>query len=304
MMKTSWICLIAGTVLLPAISGRANGLYAADLPARNMAGEICITLDDLPVVRVHNRTERLQITEAILSALQQFDAKAAGFVVGNNVDGDWDILKAWLDAGHVLGNHTYSHPDLNEVAIDQYVVDVEKGQAAVESLLVRSGQTKRYFRYPYLHYGCIDTIKSSAAHYLKKKGYVPAHVSVDTEDYAFNLRLEKLTPSSDSLEYANLRDEYVAHILEQVKGAETLSDRIFGRQVRQILLLHANRLNGYFLADLLRALRDRGYTFISLDEALADPAYSVPESYTGPKGLSYLERLTETAPGGSQAGEK
>ena len=170
-MKTPWNYLVVGIMLLPASFGQSQVLYAEDLPPQKMSGEICITLDDLPVVRVHNRTERLQITEAILSALKLFDAKAAGFVLGNNIEDDQDILKAWLDAGHVLGNHTYSHPDLNEVAIDQYVVDVEKGQAAVESLLVRSGQTKRYFRYPYLHYGCVDTIKTSAARYLKEKGY-------------------------------------------------------------------------------------------------------------------------------------
>lgn len=93
------------------------------------------------------------------------------------------------------------------------------------------------------------------------------------------------------------------HILRQVQGAETLSDRIFGRQVRQILLLHANRLNGRFLPDLLRALAERGYTFISLDRALADPAYSIPESYTGSKGLSYLERLAIAIPAPLPANE-
>ena len=268
----------------------------ADEPREMTDGKICITFDDLPVVRVHERAERLKITDQILSALDEYKVKAAGFVIGDNIEGDYDILSSWLEAGHVLGSHTYSHPDINEVPIGLYIRDIEKGQEAIEEVLHEAGQDRRYFRYPYLHYGLTYDAKKAVTDYLEKEGYWVAHVSIDTDDFAFNLQFEKIYQSADSIELLQLGIEYIDHILERIQEAEELSKELMGRQIKHILLLHANRINGYFLRDLLGEIADQGYEFISLGDALSDPVYRVQESYTGPKGISHLERLMYTDP--------
>ena len=56
---------------------------------------------------------------------------------------------------------------------------------------------------------------------------------------------------------------------------------MLGYEPRQILLLHANWLEADHVAELLDALRKRGYQFITLQEALSDPVYSAPDDYAG-----------------------
>lgn len=286
--------VIWGLILFPA--GTDDGEWALADPARKVKKEICVTFDDLPVVRVHDRIERLMITDEILFTLEEFKVIAAGFAVGDNIEGDQDILKSWLDAGHTLGNHTWSHPDLNDVPADLFINDVRKGHDAIEDILVKAKQKKRYFRYPSLHYGMTDQSKESVADFLEKQDYRIAHVSIDTDDFAFNLQYEKIYQSGDSMLFVQLGNEYLDHILERLEAAEKLADDVIGRPVKHVLLLHANRLNSAFLADILTEIAGLGYSFISLDKALTDPIYALPETYVGPKGLSILERLAQTDP--------
>jgi hypothetical protein len=72
-----------------------------------------------------------------------------------------------------------------------------------------------------------------------------------------------------------------------------------------VLLLHANALNAAALPDLLDAMRSAGYRFISLDEALQDPAYQHADAFYGRGGISWLHRwaLTEKRPAAFFTGE-
>ncbi len=293
-MKRVYLYVLACLVAL--ILAPCPGDIAAPAAASRSGGKICITFDDLPMVRVHDRDERREITDQLLGALDDYKVEAAGFVIGDNIEGDYDLLRSWLEGGHVLGNHTYSHTDLNEVPAGLYIRDIKKGEEAIEDVLTEVRQAGRYFRYPFLHYGNNYQAKKTVADYLDKEGYSVAHVSIDTDDFAYNLQYEKIYQSIDSIEYIRLGNEYIDHIMERLHESEKLADDLLGRKIKHILLLHANRINGAYLSDLLSELSAEGYTFISLDEALADPVYSIPESYAGPQGLSYLERLEKTDP--------
>lgn len=287
------VCVLS-LVLLTDEGGNRSYVYADS--GREADKEICITFDDLPVVRVHDRIERLMITDEILFTLEEFGVIAAGFVVGNNIEGDFDILESWLEAGHTLGSHTYSHPDLNDVPTELYISDIKKGNDTIEDLLTAAKQLNRYFRYPGLHYGNTYDIKIEVADYLDKQDYRVAHVSIDTDDFAYNLQFEKINKLGDSIKFVQLGDEYLDHIMERVEEAEKIAADLLGRPVRHILLLHANRINSAFLADLLSEISAQGYSFISLEKALIDPIYSMPDSYVGPKGLSVLEKLAKSDP--------
>ena len=265
--------------------------------------QICITFDDLPVVRVHDRIKRLMITDEILGVLEEYNVTAAGFVIGSEIEGDEDIIASWIEAGHTIGNHTWSHPDLNEIPPAFYIQDIVKGAEAIKDILDQAGQEARYFRYPYLHYGNNSSSKEAVADYLETQGYRVAHVTIDTEDYVYNLQFETIAEAGDSVEIVRLGNEYIDHIMERLAEAEKLANDL-GGPIRHILLLHANRLNAEFLPDLLAEIEFLGYKFVSLDKALADPVYSLPESYIGPMGLSYLERLAKSNPDLMPAREK
>lgn len=277
-------------VLAPAAAGWGQAPIAAD-----SAREICITLDDLPVVRVHDPGKRLYITENLLAALNTFGVPATGFVVGHNMRPDESLLSLWLRSGHTLGNHTYNHPDINDLPLESYFQDIDKGRDVIEQLLIDAGQPRRYFRPPLLHYGASAAVRDSLAAYLAAQGYLLAHVTVDNDDYLYNVKYETLVAGPDSIDLPRLGREFIEHIKTQLESAETLAQKIAGRPIRQILLLHANQLNGRFLPDLLAMIRGKGYRFITLDSALADPIFTRPDPYVGPKGISFLERLATPA---------
>ena len=65
---------------------------------------------------------------------------------------------------------------------------------------------------------------------------------------------------------------------------------VLGYEPPQVLLLHANELNADYFDELAHMIQQRGYAFVSLEDALQDPAYRHEDAYTGPRGLSWLHR--------------
>jgi hypothetical protein len=90
------------------------------------------------------------------------------------------------------------------------------------------------------------------------------------------------------------RREYVPYMESTVAFFEARAVEVVGREIPQILLLHANQLNADLMPDLLAMLRRRGYDFVTLEHALADEAYDLPEEYVGRNGLSWIHRWSRT----------
>jgi hypothetical protein len=122
------------------------------------------------------------------------------------------------------------------------------------------------------------------------------HATVVTEDFVFNMTADKMATSRDTLKLAKLRDEYIGHIFSCIKNAEMLGIEVLGRPVRHIIQLHANRINGLFLDDLISALKNRGYTIVSLQSALEDKLYQYKDAYFQDNTVSFLERIKQTNP--------
>jgi len=75
---------------------------------------------------------------------------------------------------------------------------------------------------------------------------------------------------------------------------EARAVEVVGHEFPQIFLIHANQLNADSMPDLLAMFRRRGYAFVSLDEALADSAYALPDGYVGRGGFSWIHRWSRT----------
>jgi hypothetical protein len=90
-----------------------------------------------------------------------------------------------------------------------------------------------------------------------------------------------------------------------VEYYEQQSVKIVGRELAQILLLHASALNAATFDALAAMLQSRGYRFVSLSAALEDPAYQSRDEYTGPAGITWLHRwaLTKGNGGSTFVGE-
>jgi peptidoglycan/xylan/chitin deacetylase (PgdA/CDA1 family) len=275
---------------------------AADLHAQALAAgpprAVSLTFDDLPVTGVAEACGTFHaryVTRKILDALAREEAPATGFVNASRICGEPaaalrdSILEAWLDAGYDLGNHTWSHPDLVRVPLEAYLEDVGKGAAPVDSLLRARGR-RLWFRHPFLHAGDTPTKKAGLTRYLEENAWRVAPVTVDNQEWVYAYVYHVALARGDSALAARVASAYLDHIDEAFAYFETRSREVLGREIPQVLLLHANRLNADWLESLLPRIRARGYRFVRLEDALADPAYARDDPYMGRGGPSWIER--------------
>jgi peptidoglycan/xylan/chitin deacetylase (PgdA/CDA1 family) len=272
----------------------------ACLPAADK--RIAITIDDLPLAGSDGpcRAEALaDVTRTLLSPVRKEKIPVTGFVIGSRcadlgAEKFEGALGRWLDAGAELGNHTYSHPDLNSTSLADYEADIEKAEPALRAAIARRGGTLRYFRHPMLHAGRDLATKDALAAWLKARGYTIAPVTLDNSDWMFAAVYADALRSGDRALAARVRREYVPYMESILEFFEGRAVEVTGREIPQVLLIHASRLNAECLPDLLRMMRRRGYRFVPLGEVLADPAYSLPDRYAGPGGFSWIHRWSMT----------
>jgi peptidoglycan/xylan/chitin deacetylase (PgdA/CDA1 family) len=266
------------------------------------AKTVAVTVDDLPGAvpgtgqSQGNLKDFQKINRAIPQILKAHHAPAIGFVnewklqVARERDARVALLQAWLDAGLALGNHTYSHPSINAIPLAQYEDETIRGEVATRALMKAAGQEEKYFRHPFLMTGPTAEAKAAFEAFLKERGYRVAPVTVDNDDWVFNDVLGAAREKGDE----ELADKTKKAYLEYMNGAfeyyEGISRSLFHREIAQVLLIHDNELEAECLDGLLTNLERRGYRFITLDEALADPAYATRDLFIGPQGFSWLIR--------------
>jgi peptidoglycan-N-acetylglucosamine deacetylase len=274
------------------------GLVLALLLTPALAREekkIALTFDNLPAMKPLGYWTPREISNTILRTLEAHEIKAAGFVIGEKIDDDpssFIVLEDWVSRGHILGNQTYSNVDLNELTPEDFLHHAGDGQKHLWSLSKRIKFNYRYFRFPQLHEGNTSGKKKDVRRALSSNGYEIVPVTVKTSDYRFNRPY--LAGQSIPEKVADLRAAYLGHIGQMLDYAEKQSQAVFERQIPHILGLRGGIATASFLDDLVSMLKERGYVFVAMPEALADPAYQTPETYVGPLGLSFLDRVAAT----------
>ena len=200
------------------------------------------------------------------------------------------ILRTWVDGGLTLGNHLYRHLSLSRTPLARYQDDVLRGEVLTRQVLAEKNLPLVYFRHPFLHTGPTREIKQGFEKFLADHGYKVAPATFDHSDWVFTRVYEQAKATHDRKLEKRTRETFLQYFEATCAHYEQVSDELFGRQVPQILVTHANRINADLMPDWLKLLKARGYSFISLDEALADPAYASPDGYVGPDGVSWMDR--------------
>ena len=259
---------------------------------------IAVTIDDLPVVSTRRDLKnRQEITKKLIGHIKKAKIPAIGFVNENKLysndvrdEEQIKLLRMWLDAGLELGNHTYSHRGLNNIPLAEYQADLLKGEAITRELLGRKGKQIRYFRHPFLHTGRSMEVKGQFDAFLKLHGYTIAPITFDNADYIFSRAYDIAFDKGDMPLMKKVGDAYVPYMEAKLNYWERQSMKLFGREMSQTLLIHANFINSDYLDDLAAMFKRRGYKIVSLGEALKDEAYLLPDNYVGPAGISWLHR--------------
>jgi peptidoglycan/xylan/chitin deacetylase (PgdA/CDA1 family) len=200
------------------------------------------------------------------------------------------ILKIWLDHGATLGNHTWSHPDLNTVPLQEYEADLLRGEPAIAQAL---GHRPVFFRHPFLHAGKDAATRHGLEEFLAAHQYQIAPVTLDNSDWMF-AAVYAPALSADPPLAARVKREYLAYMESIFAFFEARSKEVVGREFPQTLLIHASQLNADAMPELLAMMRRRGYEFVSLETALRDAAYRLPDEYYGTGGFSWIHRWSKT----------
>jgi peptidoglycan/xylan/chitin deacetylase (PgdA/CDA1 family) len=239
--------------------------------------KIVVTIDDGPATGAARDLESfVRISDTLREGFVAEKVPAIMFVNERqlNVDGQRDarmgVLHRWVEAGLDLGNHTYSHPNLGNVTLEAFCDDVIKGEVVSRPLLESRGKKLVWFRYPFLATGSGEIAKA-VEEFLARRGYRIAPVSVDYHDYSFAGTYARYVRAGET-EKAEAHFATVMKVLdESFTRAESRSKEVLGYELAQTLLIHCNEMNALTLRRTIQRIRDRGYEFVSMDEAMEDP---------------------------------
>jgi peptidoglycan/xylan/chitin deacetylase (PgdA/CDA1 family) len=255
------------------------------------ARSIAFTFDDGPDMADGVRMTAAERNAAILRQLADAKVKSVLFVTHTDRDERRSaLLRQWGSAGHMIGNHTVTHPDFNskEMTLEKFQQDMLACDEAIRTL---PGYT-RIFRFPYLKEGDTVEKRDGFRAFLKSVNYRTGHVSIDMSDWYYNSRLRERLSKDPGADLNPYRDAYLEHVYDRAQYYDGLSQKVLGRSVLHVILMHHNLINALFLHDVIRMFRDKGWQVIDAKIAFADPVYHA-EPDTLPAGESILWALAK-----------
>jgi peptidoglycan-N-acetylglucosamine deacetylase len=275
-------CLVSGALVLSA--GLASGQQMA------------VTFDDLPVHgAMPAGMTRLEVAQSILATLKRAQLPAVyGFINGKRMEEDPASLKAlqaWRAAGQPLGNHTWAHLDLNKESAEEFEAEVLRSEPLLERLMGKGDW--HWLRYPFLHEGDTVDKRRAVRAWLFAHGYKIAQVSMDFEDYLWNEPYARCMAKHDEASIAKLHDTFLSVADQYYSLFRELSQMVYGRDVKYVLLMHVGAFDARMLPELLAFYRARGVRFVSLPDAMSDSAYQDDPDIGEPSGGAFLELMVQ-----------
>ncbi|MGQ2933657.1 MAG: polysaccharide deacetylase family protein [Sphingopyxis sp.] len=235
--------------------------------------QIALSFDDVPrhAGAFFASDERAQ---RIIAELKKAKAPQAVFFVvpgaigqGDGVGGA-ERIAAYVAAGHVIANHSNSHKRLSTTDTAAYLADLDAAEVWVKG---RPGY-RPWFRFPFLDEGGKDKAKRDALRAgLAARGLRNGYVTAESSDWHLESLTREAVQAGKTIDRKALGDLYVSWHVEAADFADAMMRRVTGRQPVQMLLLHETDLAALHIGDLVRALRNAGWTVVSADTAYADP---------------------------------
>ena len=256
------------------------------------APELAITMDDLPVHGALPPGEtRLSVAQKILAAFKAAGVpEVYGFVNGYHLErepGSETALSAWTAAGYPLGNHTWSHQNLNRISAGEFDSEVARNEETLRRF--GGGELRRWLRYPYLAEGNDPAKRDSARAVLARRGYRIAAVTMDYSDWQWNDAFVRCAVPGRESELATLETAYLENVREATERARSLSRALYGRDVPYVLLTHIGFMEARMMPRVLEVYRQAGFRFTTLEAAQRDSIYRRDMDPGLPAGASSLE---------------
>lgn len=239
--------------------------------------QIAFTWDDLPAHSALPPGEtRVEIGRKLIAAMQaERMPPVYGFMNGVQLDREPDsapMLKDWTYAGYLLGNHTWSHMNLNTMDLVDWEADLRKNEPLLDKYA--EGNDWHWLRFPFLAEGDTPAKRADARAFLAAHGYRIAAVTMSFGDYMWNEPYARCVAKNDTTAIAQLESSYLQAAAEDADFRRAMSKILYGHDIPYVLLMHIGAFDARMLPRLLKQYRDKGFTFISLQDAENDPFYA------------------------------
>jgi peptidoglycan/xylan/chitin deacetylase (PgdA/CDA1 family) len=279
-------CAIAQKAPTPATPPKTS---AASAPP-----QVAFTFDDLPAHGpLPPGEDRPEPIRSILKTLKaEHMPPVYGFVNGFRVKEypyQIELLREWVAAGEPLGNHTWSHPSLDDSSAKSFIANIAKNEPLLEK--VDPHGDWHWFRYPFLDEGDTLAKRVEVRNYLFSHHYQVAEVTMDFEDYLWNDPYARCMAKRDESGVNLLEKSYIDVADEYIGVFRDLSKKLYGHDIPYVLLLHVGAFDAHMLPRLIALFRQQGFQFVTLEQAESDPAYSFDPNI-GYKGGGTLQELT------------
>lgn len=286
---TSIVCLLT-LILLPAILGAQT--TATTQPPLKLA----FTFDDLPSHgALPAGTTRAEIARKLVAAFRAEKVPPVyGFVNGALIEqqpNDAEVLKIWRDGGNMLGNHTWSHPHLSALSPEEYEKEITRNESVISSAMGK--EDWRWFRYPFLDEGDTPEKRARIRTFLGARGYKMAGVTMSFADYLWPEAYARCVAKKDSAAIETLKSSFLAAADDNIRRYREMSQKLYGRDVPYVLLMHIGALDAEVMPELLKLYRSRGFTFVTLAEAESDEFYRAQTELGGPLGPTSFEEALQ-----------
>ncbi|WP_417471238.1 polysaccharide deacetylase family protein [Maricaulis sp.] len=256
-------------IVLTFVAG-LGGAVAQEPAAR---GRIALSFDDAPrgAGPAFSGYER---AAALLQTLRDADAPPVVFFVqtsGLQSEAGRARIARYGEAGHLIANHSESHLWLSRTDTAAYIADIDQAEARLQGLPNR----RPWFRFPYLDEGTPREKRDAVRAALAGRGLRNGYVTVDNYDWYIESLWQRAVRDGRVVDRAALGAAYVDMLIGAIEFYDARAVDALGRSPDHVILLHENDLAALFVGDLIAALRARGWTLISPDEAYADPIAAI-----------------------------
>ena len=199
----------------------------------------CVQTDEKKISLTFDAAWGNEDTQTILDTLAQYDVKVTFFMTGSWVQNYPDDVKAILEAGHDLGNHSQNHKNMSQLSSSEIANELLTVHQTVKEL---TGYDMFLFRPPYGDYDNLVITEATAC------GYYPIQWDVDSLDW---------------------KDYGVDSIITTVTRHKHLGNG-------SIILCHnGGKHTAEALDELLTTLKKKGFTLVPISELIMKDNYTI-----------------------------
>lgn len=294
---------MADAVPLSLFSDRVKDKGSVATAPAAPAPMIAFTFDDLTAhAPLPQGYTRVGIAEQIIAALKTGGAPATGFINGVQLEREpasAPVLDKWRAAGLTLGNHGWSHANLNDLTDAQFLSELEKNEPILKAKM--GAADWRWFRYPFLSEASADPAKRTRVRkLLAARGYKVAAVTMDFSDWAYNDTYARCVAKGDADAILQMEHGWLGNAAVQADRSRAMAKALYGRDIPYVLLMHLGAFDAHMMPKLIALYREKGYRFVSIKEAEREPYYApelnpaLPPQPQGLNGAMAAKGLTES----------